>query len=482
MTIIAITLTACSGAAAQVDYSYGPTSSLLLINGSINGQSVGPANRTVVVSPGSTISGSFTVSINSTFPSNDVMAMGVTPTWGNPAASYTDLGGFGTPVSGLTRTITVNLTAPTTVGTYYIIAAYQAEFTAGEVMSCTNWQVGSLDWNSGYAVADWSASTIQTADMNGTVLVNYLFPASIPFTQQYVPATAIQILVGTNITAAGIYRISDGLFILNSQFNNIFTSADTVTSFAGNGLTPEPSDIPVAGDWSGSGTTKIGLYRPSTGSWFLDWNGNGVFDGPAVDRQYQYGGVAGDIPVVGDWNGTAFSKVGIFRSGFLFLLNLAGNGIFSSSDAVFGFGGLTGCTGPLPSFFDTEPEGSCDIPVVGDWDNSGTTKVGIVRAAPGTSQPFLWILDTTGVQQIIPPGPGKTGASTICAFGGLPGDVPIVGHWSNTPNTNVGVFRDSFLWVEDTTANLPTCPAATDTLVVFPYGGVSGDEPIVGHW
>jgi len=113
------------------------------------------------------ITGSFTVTINSSWPSTDVMAMGVTPNWGTPSTSYIDLGGFSTPVTGLQSTIDLNLTAPSTPGTYYIIAAFEAEYTAGEVMSCTNWQVGYLDWSTGYAVADWATSTIKTADKKG---------------------------------------------------------------------------------------------------------------------------------------------------------------------------------------------------------------------------------------------------------------------------------------------------------------------------
>ncbi len=171
----------------------GATSSLLLISGTINGQSVSPGNATIMVAPGGAITGSFIVSVNSSWPSNDVMAMGVTPTWGQPASSFTDLGGFGSPTSNLQRTITLNLTAPTAAGTYYIVTAFRAEYTAAEVMSCTNWQVGSLNWNTGYAIADWTASTINNANSDGTVLVNYLFPSGNQ--PQYVPATAIQVQV-----------------------------------------------------------------------------------------------------------------------------------------------------------------------------------------------------------------------------------------------------------------------------------------------
>jgi hypothetical protein len=292
-------------------------------------------------------------------------------------------------------------------------------------------------------------------------------------------------VLGANPSGAGIFRPQNGLFLLDSNFNRSFDGSDIQTLFSGSGMTPLPGDIAVAGDWSGTGTTKIGLYRPSAGTWFLDYNGNGVFDGPVVDRQYQYGGLAGDIPVVGDWNGTGYSKVGLFRAGFFWILNTTCTGAFSNADSTFAFGGLTGC-GALPGVYASEPTGSCDIPVTGDWNGSGTTKVGLYRAAPGTSQPFLWVLDTTGAQAFVAAGPGVTNSSMVFAFGGIAGDVPIVGDWSNTGATNVGVFRSGFFWVENTTFNTKVSatgtPAAGDTLVGFGFGGIALDQPVVGRW
>jgi len=52
-----------------------------------------------------------------------------------------------------------------------------------------------------------------------------------------------------------------------------------VVSNFGQGL---PNVIPVTGDWNGTGTTKIGVF--SNGTWYLDMNGNGVWDGPSVDK------------------------------------------------------------------------------------------------------------------------------------------------------------------------------------------------------
>ena len=51
---------------------------------------------------------------------------------------------------------------------------------------------------------------------------------------------------------------------------------------------------------------------------FNDYNGNGVWEGPAVDTKYIFG-LAGDIPVVGDWNGDGRTKIGVFRNGIWYL-------------------------------------------------------------------------------------------------------------------------------------------------------------------
>ena len=35
-----------------------------------------------------------------------------------------------------------------------------------------------------------------------------------------------------------------------------------------------PGDIPVTGDWNGDGKDDIGIFRPGSGLWSLDSNGN----------------------------------------------------------------------------------------------------------------------------------------------------------------------------------------------------------------
>ena len=52
-------------------------------------------------------------------------------------------------------------------------------------------------------------------------------------------------------------------------------------------------DIPVVGDWNGSGTTKIGVFR--NGVWYLDTNGDNKWD--TGDAAISFG-MAGDKPIV----------------------------------------------------------------------------------------------------------------------------------------------------------------------------------------
>ncbi len=56
-------------------------------------------------------------------------------------------------------------------------------------------------------------------------------------------------------------------------------------------------DVPVAGDWNGDGTVTIGVYRPSSGTFFLR---NAFSEGPA-DVVVRFDASPGAVPVVGIW-------------------------------------------------------------------------------------------------------------------------------------------------------------------------------------
>ena len=49
-----------------------------------------------------------------------------------------------------------------------------------------------------------------------------------------------------------------------------------------------PGWTSVVGDWNGDGKTKIGIYKD--GVWYLDYNGNGVWD-TGIDKVDIFGTV-----------------------------------------------------------------------------------------------------------------------------------------------------------------------------------------------
>jgi hypothetical protein len=200
-------------------------------------------------------------------------------------------------------------------------------------------------------------------------------------------------------------------------------------------------DIPVVGDWTGSGVKRIGVFR--NGTWILDTNGNGQLDSGDLTVPF---GQAGDVPVLGDWNGTGRIKLGLFRQG-TFILDLSGHlsGIATGlSDATFSFG-LSG-----------------DIPVAADWNGSGTSKVGVFRAGQ-------WLVDYNGDRVF-------NNLDKTYLYGQA-GDIPVVGDWSSTGTSNeIGVYRNGFWILNIGGSNSIISPGYYELYVPF---GANGYMPLV---
>jgi len=203
---------------------------------------------------------------------------------------------------------------------------------------------------------------------------------------------------GTGSDRIGVY--ADGIWYLDLNGNGVWDGTPTDTMYIfGNGLV---NAVPITGDWTGNGITRIGIF--ADGTWYLDLNGNGVWDGTPTDALHYFGaGLAGIVPVSGDWTGTGPAKIGVFTGGTWYL-DLNGNGVWDGTvtDAMHTFGaGLTGAQ-----------------PVTGDWTGNGTSKIGVL--ADG-----VWYLDRNGNGIW-----DSTPTDTLTIFGaGLPGIVPVVGKW-----------------------------------------------------
>jgi hypothetical protein len=205
-------------------------------------------------------------------------------------------------------------------------------------------------------------------------------------------------------------------------------SWDTAVSIFGS-----PNFLPIAGDWTGTGQKRIGAF--SNGIWYLDINGDGIFD--AGDKIVTWG-EAGDIPVVGDWTGSGHIALGLFRAG-TFILDLSGH--------------LTGVpTGKADATYTAFGKAG-DIPVAADWSGSGTTKVGVFRSGE-------WLVDYNG--------DGVFNASDKTYTYGQAGDLPVIGDWDSSGHPNkIGVYRNG-LWVLDYDGdNAWTVPVLNEMVLAF---------------
>ncbi len=164
----------------------------------------------------------------------------------------------------------------------------------------------------------------------------------------------------------------------------------------------QPGDLPVAGNWDGGAKSQIGVFRPGTGEWFLDRNGNRQWDGCVADGCHAFG-QTGDLPVAGDWIGGGFAQIGVFRNGSWYL-DANGNGQWDGCEVDHCYIDSFGWPG--------------DLPVVGDWNGDGKTKVGVFRNGS-------WYLDANGNGQWDGCGIDRCYLNSF----GEKDDLPVAGQW-----------------------------------------------------
>ena len=141
---------------------------------------------------------------------------------------------------------------------------------------------------------------------------------------------------GDGVTEIGIYSSGNWYLDKNRNWQWDGTPTDTYGVF-GVGL---PNVIPVTGDWTGDGTTKIGVY--SEGNWYLDKNANWQWDGTPTDTYGLFGvGLPNVQPVTGDWNGNGITKIGVYSDGYWYLDTNASwqwDGTPTDTFGIFGVG------------------------------------------------------------------------------------------------------------------------------------------------
>jgi hypothetical protein len=137
----------------------------------------------------------------------------------------------------------------------------------------------------------------------------------------------------------------------------------------------EDGDQAFTGDFAGDGIKKVGVYR--NGTWYIDYNGNGKLDGKdlTIESGGEYGKNA--IAVVGDWDGDGIDNIGLYVNG---VWHLDTTGDFKLNEKI-----EFGEPGDLPVVGDFNGSGIAELAVYRAVQNDTS----IARAEPATPTPVV---------------------------------------------------------------------------------------------
>lgn len=167
-------LTAVLAALAAPTSSVFAQNTVSLLSGTLAGQAISSANFQVTVSPGAAIQGNLSVQVFNQMPGSAIAPVAATPTWGNPSTSYWQVASWvGTGYS--TQSVTVNLTAPTTMGVYYIAVAMSGTYNSAQMMSGTH-PAWDADWENGNKVALLPRCDFEMAAAQSWIPFNWYSP------------------------------------------------------------------------------------------------------------------------------------------------------------------------------------------------------------------------------------------------------------------------------------------------------------------
>ncbi|MBI5058238.1 hypothetical protein HZB60_00485 [candidate division KSB1 bacterium] len=163
-----------------------------MMSGAVSGTPVQDGVLELTVMPGQFLDGSISVEADNYLDASAVVPLCMIWNWDTRETAHSVINGW-IPPGVSTHEVALNLTAPTTPGTYYVTFAHSGEFSSSQVASLTNWAVGYDHWNDGADIADWDSVRYAETLLHGAAISPYEFTDG--YHERWVPAGMIRVVV-----------------------------------------------------------------------------------------------------------------------------------------------------------------------------------------------------------------------------------------------------------------------------------------------
>lgn len=153
----------------------------------------------------------------------------------------------------------------------------------------------------------WGEFYLQDSDGSGVIerlSITGVAPGALPFAGDW---------TGSGFDSIGLYDRTTSTFYLRND-TSVSGGANLLVQF---GWAPNPTAIPVAGDWTHKGYKSIGFYYPPTATFFLKNSNTGGSADLTLPVRTNTGAMPpGDSnPIAGDWVGDGICRVGFYSPG-----------------------------------------------------------------------------------------------------------------------------------------------------------------------